>query len=83
MATEVPNNPAIARLARRQHAIATRDQLLAAGVTPGQLKGELARARWQRLNDARLGNKLVLRYASVLIYTDNADAVRQIRTALG
>jgi hypothetical protein len=51
MATEVPNNPAIARLARRQHAIAIRDQLFAAGVTPGQLKGELARARWQRLNE--------------------------------
>ena len=33
-------------------------------------------------NDARLGKKLVLRYASVLIYTDHLDAVRQIRTAL-
>lgn len=34
-------------------------------------------------NEARLRNKLVLRYASVLIYTDNPDAIRQIRSALG
>ena len=51
MATDTPHNSGIARLLRRQHAIATREQLAAAGVTPGQLKGELVRARWRRLNE--------------------------------
>jgi len=51
MATETPHNAAIARLTRRQQAIATRQQLFASGVTPGLLKGELARARWRRLNE--------------------------------
>ena len=33
-------------------------------------------------NDARIAGQLVLRYASISIYTDDPDAVRQIREAL-
>lgn len=33
-------------------------------------------------NDAHIAGKLVLRYASISIYTDDPDAVRQIGEAL-
>lgn len=33
-------------------------------------------------NDAKLAHRLVLRYESVLIYTDDPDALRQLRSAL-
>ena len=42
-------------------------------------------ARWKdtrKDNDALLANKLVLRFPSVAIYTDDLDAIRQIRSAL-
>lgn len=39
------------RLARRQHAIATRAQLAAAGVTASELAANIAARRWRRLNE--------------------------------
>ena len=38
-------------LARRQHGVATRTQLLDAGSTPGQLRAEVNARRWQQLNE--------------------------------
>lgn len=45
------SDPSLARLRRRQHEVATRAQLLAAGVTRGRLQAEIDARRWQRLNE--------------------------------
>ena len=41
----------LTRLMRRQHAIATRDQLMAAGISPSELAANVAANRWRRLNE--------------------------------
>jgi hypothetical protein len=43
--------PELRRLIRRQHRVATRAQLTAAGVSPSRQKAQLAAGRWQRLNE--------------------------------
>ena len=44
-------NPALARLCRRQHNVASRAQLVAAGVTRSHIQAEIDGQRWQRLNE--------------------------------
>jgi hypothetical protein len=48
---ESPCNPDLDRLLRRQHSIVTRAQLLAVGLTRGQITAQLSAGRWNRLND--------------------------------
>jgi hypothetical protein len=46
----MPRPLTLAQLFRRQHAVVTRDQLRAAGVTASRVRAELNGERWQRIN---------------------------------
>lgn len=43
--------PRVRRLDTRQHGVATRDQLIEAGLTASSINAQLAADRWRRLND--------------------------------